>query len=915
MFADVTGLRYWKSERADLSTCEDAQDSNVQQGLFCVADGAGTTLFSNVWAEILVRQFVQAPLMTADPFEMEWWIRQAQKGYRERAPQSDKLNWNARQKALEQGAYSTLATLRFNHLEAFSATAKLLVVGDSCVIVGYSQKQQIVPFPLEHAEEFDRAPYCVPALLKNLNRYTLYPKTKEVTLSPGDIVILATDAVARWIISGGGTSNANNAWKAFLEVAQKTEGDWPEFINDCRTNQSMVDDDSTAIVIRLREDGGEEQRLGLPATFRLEIVETRRAEFERARAINNKELVAVAYGDGRMLNGAGIFLSDMEKAKAREVADALREVLQLVRDTLNLPGFTAKVEPVWWRYADLLIDEPCAENIRKSLAAQGVRLKSPDNVPSHMQIPIPRPVGNEQAAASDNVNQPDHPITAPGDSVHPSGPSRESLEQPGGIEPERARIFTPSLIALDQQQQRASPSLQAFREALVLGEPFAIASSYDPSLDSMLTKEEKRRLQAAQRDVQTLEDVLKEGNASQKVEAYKSLGQPVLNDTGRKQLELAQDFAQALRSRNDERIYLAYSAIEFSPLRKHFIFLKEEQHHIEQARRAFNAVKQFRAILHSNTANITLLMQLYEQIRSQDSSLSPDEQYIIDLSQRFLQAYKTSRQALQSRDSEHLERLVRLYDMLYYSPYGIAFTEDESRQVNAARNYVGSYIPTIMTVNSVSITISHVLALLSVKRHQARSKLVLYRRQLAANPPDPQLVEAYIAHWEQKLAQPNWPATVLNELLERWLLEQKVKEEVGRGNAKRGNVNLEKDLKKEIDQLARELRLEKDPRREIDQMSWQSHAVGDAYQVNMAQISEQDLRDALVPMALKSLVDRYLLAASNGQTISDWLNEQRKAAIISYFERPEKNASITEEQQRCWLFKWWVIQNRKITTI
>ena len=222
MFANVTCLRYWKSERADITTCEDALRSDVRHGLFCVADGAGTTIFSNIWADILVEQFVQDPLMSSDPFEMEWWIRQAQKRYRGLAPKSDKLNWNARQKALEQGAYATLATLRFIRSDAQALAAELLVIGDSCVIIGHPGKQQIVPFPLQHAQDFDRAPYCVPSLLKNLNRHVLYAKTYEVTLSPGDILILATDAVARWIISGGGSGNESHAWEAFLEIAQKT---------------------------------------------------------------------------------------------------------------------------------------------------------------------------------------------------------------------------------------------------------------------------------------------------------------------------------------------------------------------------------------------------------------------------------------------------------------------------------------------------------------------------------------------------------------------------------------------------------------------------------------------------------------------------------------------------------------------
>jgi serine/threonine protein phosphatase PrpC len=123
MFAHVTGLRYWKSERADLTTCEDALCYDVSRGLFCVADGAGTTLFSNLWADMLVKQFVSDPLMSSDPFEMEWWIRLVQKQYQAAtAPKLSKLDWNAKQKAVDQGAYSTLAALRVVQQTAQSLT-------------------------------------------------------------------------------------------------------------------------------------------------------------------------------------------------------------------------------------------------------------------------------------------------------------------------------------------------------------------------------------------------------------------------------------------------------------------------------------------------------------------------------------------------------------------------------------------------------------------------------------------------------------------------------------------------------------------------------------------------------------------------------------------------------------------------
>ncbi|HEU0001194.1 MAG TPA: protein phosphatase 2C domain-containing protein [Ktedonobacteraceae bacterium] len=896
MFADVTSLRYWKSERADITTCEDALRFDLQHGLFCVADGAGSTLFSNIWADILVEQFVKDPLMSSDPFEMEWWIRQAQKHYQERAPQSDRLNWNARRKALEQGAYSTLATLRFTRAERTAASAELLVVGDSCIITGNPQKQQITSFPLQHSQEFDRAPYCVPALPKNLNRYTLYARTWEVSFAPGDIIILATDAVARWIIGGGASGNESNSWLAFNEVAQKRERDWPEFIDACRANQSMVDDDSTAMIIALREDGREAERPGLPAAPRQETVAARRAEFERARNEDNKELVAITYGDGYMLNTASIILTDKEKTEAREVADALRNVLQAVRDALNMPNFTAKVEPVWWRYAHRLIDEPCAETIRKNLAAQGVRLKRPENVPLSALQSVD-PVGGEQAPA-------------PGIAGRPG----ESFQGSTAIELEQTRILAPVLPTPTSQQQDAA-RLQTFREALALGDPLTIVSAFDRSFESNLMAEEKTRLQAAQTKVQNLFSVLKEGTARQKVEAYEAVQRPVLDDKNREQLKLAQGLVEAMHGGQDDQISHAYGEIEFSPLRKHFIITPEEQKRIEQARQMRGATGQFRMILRSGTATPALLLQAYEKIQTPGSSLSVNERYMIDLSQRFFHSRQTVQQALQALDNARLEHFVRLYDALYYAPYRIVCTEDDARQVNIARKYVSPTVPTVMTVNGVPITISHVFAFFDVKRRYARFQLALLRQQHPAQPLERQYVEQSIVYWERELERGDWPLATLNELLEQRLLEQKIQEEVTRGNARHGNINLSKDSRRETDELARELRLEKDPGREIGELARVLQARGIDIQASIARITEQDWRNALAAIALKRLVERSLFPMPDGQTLSHWLDAQRNTSVIHYYEHPEKESPVTNDQRRCWLFMWWIIRERNLASL
>lgn len=670
MFAHVTGLRYWKSERADITTCEDALGADIPRGLFCIADGAGTTLFSNIWADILVRQFVQNPLTSNDPFEMEWWIRQAQKSYQGSVPSVDTLGWNARQKAVEQGAYATLATLSFTAMESQSAKAQFLVVGDSCGIIGRptGQKLCIEPFPLQHANDFNRAPYCVPALQRNLNRYMLYPGKMDMTLVSGDIVILATDAVARWIISGKGSGDESLAGEAFLEVANKTESDWPAFIKECRDNQTMVDDDSTAIIIRLQETGSIEEKLGAQASPALPVIIQRVEEFKRARAENNRELLAILYGDGSMLNAASISLSNKEKDEARAVADAMRDVLNAMRTAINTPNFANVVGPVWRRYVGLLMDEPCAETLRKNLVAQGVQL-------------------------------------------------RPSLHPPASLESGSTLILTPSMLPAQGQADlvRLREAFDQHNDVAILAAADTLESSQSKNL---LNENEKLWIQGARERQATLKQIqnaLDKGTAQEKVDAYLpfSQHQEWLNEADLRQLALAQEFVNALAIGTTAAICNAYNDIETSPFRKHFLFSEMDLYRIREAQEEQTAIKWFRMAL-ENGASLSLAITLSRKLRSPYKDLSADEILCLSRVEQFLQTNQSLWQAGHQKN-EDLVQLANLYDRLYYSPYHFVFTEVEMQQIRRAQELVVPFTPTVMIVNGVQVNVAQFLSLYHLK--------------------------------------------------------------------------------------------------------------------------------------------------------------------------------------------------------
>lgn len=377
MLTHVTRLRYWKSDHNE-ALCEDACGEDSTHGLFVVADGVGTTLFSATWADFLVHYYLAVPLLSNDPFEVEWWIRQAQQQFKDAFPvQEHNMAWNAMQKIHDQGSYSTLAALRAITSEPTRVQAQCLAMGDSCIFVCGPAREQPVSFPLSNPADFNKAPICLPSKSGVFHRYFHRYHTMTFDLVPGDVVVLATDAVARWILSAG-SDRYDDPKQALQAVAQQTVASWPTFIEECRQSHEMLDDDSTAIVIHLLPaTSAEGTQLGTTTAHSPQVRAQRQSALALALADRHQERVAVYFGDGQDFKpegGTGHQITDEQIAQARSVADALLAVLSTLRQALNRPDAAAIIAPIWQKYAQQLYTEACADNLRKTLVRLGVEI-------------------------------------------------------------------------------------------------------------------------------------------------------------------------------------------------------------------------------------------------------------------------------------------------------------------------------------------------------------------------------------------------------------------------------------------------------------------------------------------------------------------------------------------------------------
>ncbi|GLV58005.1 hypothetical protein KDH_48390 [Dictyobacter sp. S3.2.2.5] len=383
MYAHVTRLQCWKSEHND-QTCEDAYGISPGDGLLAVADGVGTTLFSNVWARHLVDHFLAVPLLSEDPFEVEWWLRVAQEQFQQSLPPLDGMPWNVKQKVQNEGSFSTLATLRMlataGEGEHASLQAQMLVFGDSCIFIHKAAAAAVLSFPLAQVSDFDQPPISLPSKLSAFHRYFHRAQTHCIDLQAGDRVLLATDAVARWIIDAENRVG-ESALSAFHSIAGQTAESWLNFVAACRASGSMIDDDCTAILLALsaRPHDDSATLLGATTAHRPEVRASRKGDFLQAVQDQNKELAAIIFGDGLDMAQEGVFFSDDQKQRARQVADALREMLTVLRREINGPQAAQLIAPAWRQHEHLLLEEPCAAAVRKTLTRLGIPLEAPED--------------------------------------------------------------------------------------------------------------------------------------------------------------------------------------------------------------------------------------------------------------------------------------------------------------------------------------------------------------------------------------------------------------------------------------------------------------------------------------------------------------------------------------------------------
>ena len=215
-----------------------------------VADGASDSAFAREWAGELAEAFVAGPPewsgLTEDALNA--WLAAPRERWHGLVPW-DRIPWHGEAKA-RAGALATLIGLTLDAApgEPSRLRWQALAVGDACLFI-VRGGGLTVSFPLDDAAEFD----TTPALLCGNpdNAAGAWPGVRALggECEAGDVFIVASDAIAAWLLA-----RAADGERPWDDLAALDDADWEAWVGEQRGAGLMRNDDTTLVAIEVADD-------------------------------------------------------------------------------------------------------------------------------------------------------------------------------------------------------------------------------------------------------------------------------------------------------------------------------------------------------------------------------------------------------------------------------------------------------------------------------------------------------------------------------------------------------------------------------------------------------------------------------------------------------------------------------------
>lgn len=194
-----------------------------------VADGATESVYAGLWAQMLVETLVDAgtdseAVVDAVQERQPAWADAVQERAAERP-------WYVQAKA-EEGAFATGLVLSVHDDGTWTAAS----IGDCCLV--HVRNEAVRAWPADEPEAYTHRPALIPS--RGADRIPT-PDTTTGDWTPGDAFLLATDAVAAWLLRVGPRPllDADEPFEAAVDAA--------------RDDGTLRNDDATLLILKMTD--------------------------------------------------------------------------------------------------------------------------------------------------------------------------------------------------------------------------------------------------------------------------------------------------------------------------------------------------------------------------------------------------------------------------------------------------------------------------------------------------------------------------------------------------------------------------------------------------------------------------------------------------------------------------------------
>ena len=216
-----------------------------------VADGASESMLSGLWAELLVRTWCRAPrrrrLDEVVKTAMAAWPGALDAYLEVRAAEQRPIEW-FQQPGLDRGAHATVLGLEVGDSPTGQGWWTAESLGDTCLF-HVRDDELLRAFPLEDAGAFGNTPKLVPTHHRQLDRVVASLDRAEGQCREGDVLFLATDALAAWFLGAAGTGGA--PWRTLSAIARDDVDGFMAWTSDQRAAGAMRNDDVTLVRVEV----------------------------------------------------------------------------------------------------------------------------------------------------------------------------------------------------------------------------------------------------------------------------------------------------------------------------------------------------------------------------------------------------------------------------------------------------------------------------------------------------------------------------------------------------------------------------------------------------------------------------------------------------------------------------------------